>query len=202
MGWHAFAGNSAHRWAAFPKAAVSDFARISGKLWGGNGSRGGWGSTDGQYGASVAVGSSGADGAMSMRTDSGFLNFTVENGSTGAVTLSRILFDFASINNNSPRNLSLYYLEGDLAVTDGTLIQSWLAIHNGLSSVNDYEDVEVDLRGLADRILGPGQTARFQLRADTANVSNQALGIDNVAITGRDHRFPDFDLQYSRRKRT
>ncbi|MGJ8725258.1 MAG: endonuclease/exonuclease/phosphatase family protein [Roseibacillus sp.] len=184
VGWHEFDASNRHRFLNSAKDAFSDFNRISGKLYGGNGSRSGWSSTDGQYGGSVSVGPIVTDGSMSMRTDSGALFFLLENGSTGSVTLSRILFDFASINNNSPRNLHLYYDQGDLAVGNNTLIESWLSIHNGLGLLSDYEDVEVDLSGLADRVLGPGQTARFRLQVDTASNPTQALGIDNLAITG------------------
>lgn len=188
-GWHEFDASNRHRFFNSAKDAFSDFNRISGKLYGGNGSRSGWSSTDGQYGSSVSIGPVVTNGSMSMRTDSGALFFLLENGSTGSVTLSRILFDFASINNNSPRNLHLYYDQGDLAVANNTLIQSWLSIHNGLSLLSDYEDVEVDLAGLSDRVLGPGQSARFRLQVDTASNPTQALGIDNLAITGESTDF-------------
>ncbi|WP_168441897.1 endonuclease/exonuclease/phosphatase family protein [Pontiella desulfatans] len=184
-GWHDFSSAfQAHRWLNSAKEAVSDLDQVSGSLYGGDGARNTWGSTDGTYGPAVETGSTAADGAMSIRVDKNTIHFSVSNGTSRNIHLDKVVFDFASINGNSPRNLELYYDSGDLADPDGTLLMRWTSILNGLASVSDYEDKELDLSLLGDQILGPGEEAVFRFQVDTANVNNQALGLDNIAILG------------------
>lgn len=184
-GWYDFSSGHQHfKWPGSPKAAVSELDNISGSLWGGDGARHTWGSTDGTYGATELVGSSATDGSMSIRVDLPNVRFTVTNGSTRNIHLNKVVFDFASVNGNSPRNLSIYYQSGDLSDADETLLVRWESILNGLATVSDYEDMELDLSMLDDQILGPGESAIFRFQVDTANVNNQALGLDNIAILG------------------
>ena len=185
MGWHDFsAGFKLYRWPGSAKPADQGLVNVTGNLWGGDGSRDTWGSTDGSYGPNEAVGSSVADGSMSLRTDRPMLLFSLSNNGSTSLSLQRIAFDFASVNNNSPQNLRLLYESGDLNVPNGTQIAEWRSILNGLDTVSDYEDVEVELSLLADRSLAPGQSATFRFVPDTARNNVQALGIDNVAILG------------------
>ncbi|MGJ8652428.1 MAG: endonuclease/exonuclease/phosphatase family protein [Opitutaceae bacterium] len=184
-GWHDFSSAfQAHRASGDAKDSEGEIKNVTGKLWGGDGARDTWGSTDGTYGPTEAVGSTATDGAMSIRVDKDKVYFTITNGSTRNIHLSKVLFDFASVNGNSPRNLSIYYQSGGLSDPNETLLVRWESILNGLGTVSDYEDMELDLSILEDQILGPGQTATFRFQVDTANVNNQALGLDNIAILG------------------
>ena len=191
VGWNQFDGGSQlHRYANSAKTAVGEFRDITGIMYGGHGSRNTWGSTDGTYGSSKPVGSTATNGSMSLRISGNNLNFRITNGSKRNLYLSRIVFDFASVNGNSPRNLKLYYQNGSLSDPNGKLLQSWQSILNGLNLISDYEDVEVDLSNvLNDQVLAPGQTALFRFVADTANNNFQAMSIDNIAILGA---FNDF----------
>ena len=184
-GWYDFSSAfQAHRFLNSAKDSVGEVKNVTGKLYGGDGARDTWGSTDGTYGPTEAIGSTATNGAMSIRVDKDKVYFTITNGSTRNIHLSKVLFDFASVNGNSPRNLSIYYQSGGLSDPDETLLVRWESILNGLGTVSDYEDMELDLSILEDQILGPGQTATFRFQVDTANVNNQALGLDNIAILG------------------
>ncbi|BDS06497.1 hypothetical protein NT6N_15370 [Oceaniferula spumae] len=184
-GWHDFSsGDQAHKTESNAKAAISKLRDVSGSLWGGHGARHTWGSTDGTYGPTQPVDSSATDGSMSMRVDAPSLWFTVKNGTKRNIHLSKVVFDFASVSTNAPRNLSIYYESGDLSDADETLLVKWESIFNGLAIVSDYEDKVLDLSMLNDQILGPGEEATFRFQVDTAYVNHQALGIDNIAILG------------------
>ncbi|MDP0490446.1 MAG: Ig-like domain-containing protein [Verrucomicrobiota bacterium JB023] len=185
-GWHDFSSaHQAHRYQNSAKEPDDAYPAVGGTLWGGNGSRNAnQGSNDGTYGGTFAHGSSSLDGAMSVRTDSAGITFTITNQGVRAIGLHRILFDFASINGNSPANLQLVYQQGDLDDNGGTIVWSAQGIHNGIGAAADYEDVEIPLTALSDRSLARGETARFLLTGDAASNPTQALFLDNVAITG------------------
>ncbi|MGE9270021.1 MAG: endonuclease/exonuclease/phosphatase family protein [Verrucomicrobiales bacterium] len=191
-GWSDFSSaHQAHKWLSGAKVAESDLDNVTGSLYGGDGARHTWGSTDGTYGPSQAVGNSVTDGSMSIRVDFSNVRFSISNGTKRNLYLGQIVFDFASVNGNSPQNLSIYYESGDLADADETLLVKWESILNGLGQISDYEDKELDLSVLGDQILEPGQEAVFRFQVDTANVNNQALGLDNIAILGG---YADFSI--------
>ena len=185
VGWHDFSsGHRIHRFLNSAKSPDQTLNNIEGGMWGGDGSRDTWGSTDGTYGPTELVETSNANGAMSLRTDRPLLQFFITNESAQSLALNRVEFDFASVNNNSPQNLRLVYQEGDLEVPNGTEITTWSSILNGLPVVSDYEDVVVDLSVLNDHTLAPGETANFRFIPDTASNNVQAMLIDNLAILG------------------
>ena len=184
-GWHDFSSAfKAHRFLSSAKNSVGEVKNVSGVLYGGDGARDTWGSTDGSYGPSETIGSTATNGAMSIRVDLDKVFFTIKNNTKRNIHLSKIVFDFASVNGNSPQNLSVYYQSGDLSDPNETLLARWESILNGLGTVSDYGDQELDLGVLADQILAPGQDALFRFQADTANVNNQAMALDNIAILG------------------
>ena len=191
-GWYDFSSaHRAHRALNSAKAAVSDIDNVSGVLYGGDGARNTWGSNDGTYGPTESTDSTAIDGAMSIRVDAPNLRFRVTNGTKRNIHLNKVVFDFASINGNSPRNLSIYYESGDLSDANETLLSRRESILNGLSFISDYEDVELDLSMLEDQILGPGQDATFRFQVDEASNSTQALVVDNVAVLGD---YADFSI--------
>lgn len=184
-GWHDFSSAfQAHRFLNSAKQSVGDVRNVTGVLYGGDGARNTWGSTDGFYGPSEFEAGSTPNGAMSIRVDRNTVHFTLQNGGTRNIFLSQIVFDFASVSGNSPRNMSVYYESGGLTDPNETLLARWEGIFNGLGTVSDYEDQELDLGILQDQVLSPGEQAVFRFQVDTANVNNQALGLDNIAILG------------------
>ncbi|MDB4644410.1 hypothetical protein OAF59_01940 [bacterium] len=109
-GWHDFSSAfAAHRTLNSAKSSVGEVRNVAGVLYGGDGARDAWGSTDGTYGPSEMIGSSASDGAMSIRIDKNKIYLTIKNSTKRNIHLSKIVFDFASVNGNSPQNLSLYY---------------------------------------------------------------------------------------------
>lgn len=189
-GWHDFSQSyQAFRYSSARKAAESDLAGISGSLYGGNGARNTWGSTDDTYGPSRAVGSSAADGVMSIRVDSPTVHFSITNSSGGNLTLSEIVFDMSSVSVNAPRNLRVYYTSGGLEIPNDTLLLSLEGVANGLGTSADYQDFSIPLDSLADQTLAQGQSANFRFEVDTANVVNQAMALDNIAILGQRPNF-------------
>ena len=185
VSWHDFSdGFQIYLTAGTAKNSTSTFLNVSGKMYGGKGSRDTWGSNDGTFGPSEAVGSTVADGAMALRTNGNNLDFTITNGGKRSLYLSEIVFDFASVSANAPQNFKLVYLSGGLTDANNTVLQSFPNSLNGLGIISDYEDVSVPLNALSDRTLAPNQTATFRLVADTANNQYQAMAVDNVAILG------------------
>ena len=128
---------------------------------------------------------------MSIRVDKPQVHFSISNTSGSNLTLSTIAFDFASVNGNSPRNLKVIYTSGGLTIPNETILLNRTSILNGLGKVSNYEDVSIDLSTLADHTLAPGQSAQFRFEVDTANINNQALALDNIAILGSS---PDFRI--------
>ena len=185
-GWHEFTGFQLHRFLNSAKSADTSPTDVSGLLYGGNGSRN-WGSTDGTYGLSEAIGTSMKNGTMSLKTDTvnnSKLYLSVTNNTAGNLVLSSIAFDFASVSRNAPQDLAFYYHSGDLTDADATLIHSMTSIFNGLGANSDYEDELISLSVLADQSLAPGESATFRVDASNALASNTAMSIDNVAILG------------------
>lgn len=201
VGWHEFTGNQLHRFLNSAKSEDTSLTDVSGLIYGGNGSRD-WGSTDGTYGPSEAVGTSVKDGAMSLKLDTvnnSKLYFSVVNNTAGNLVLSSIAFDFASVSINAPKDLMLYYHSGDLTNADATLIHSMTDIFNGLGANSDYEDELISLSALADQSLAPGESATFRLDASNAIRNDTAMSIDNVAILGyaasADFRVVTYNIQ-------
>lgn len=185
VSWHDFSeGFQIYLTSNAAKSSTSTFRNVTGKMYGGKGSRDTWGSNDGTFGPSEAVGSTAADGAMALRTNGNNLDFTITNGGKRSLYLSEIVFDFASVSANAPKNFNLVYLSGGLTDANNTVLQSFPNSLNGLGLISDYEDVSVPLDALSDRTLGPNQTATFRLVADTAINQFQAMAVDNIAILG------------------
>ncbi|MCP5537401.1 MAG: endonuclease/exonuclease/phosphatase family protein [Akkermansiaceae bacterium] len=190
VGWNDFsAGYGLYQSSGSPKTSVGDLVGVTGNLYGGSGSRDTWGSTDGTYGPTVAVGHTSTNGATSIKVNNPNLYITVTNGTVGNLLLNSIQFDFASVAGSSPKNMQIYYDSGDLAVANGTLVLSMTSITNGLGAVSDYEDVTAPLSVLSDQILAPGQSAVFRFHVDTSTNNTQALGLDNIAIIGASSEF-------------
>jgi hypothetical protein len=185
-GWHDFsAGYALYKYASSTKAPDEYMSGISAFLYGGQGTRNAWGSTDGTYGSSYAVETSATDGAFAGRADLPNIYITFINNTSDDVTLDSIVFDLASVSTDAPQDLALYYDSGDLAVTDDTLINSSTGVNaNGLANVSDYQDFDWSLSALADTSLAKGQRAVFRFTAANASNDAQALGLDNIAIIG------------------
>jgi hypothetical protein len=194
-GWYDFGPGNNH-YETSPKAADVTLPGVSATIIGGDGQRGAWSSTDGLFGDSTfstlpgdtAPGGT-ANGAFALRTLSGDPNvdLTITNNSPFDLALQGLLFDYTPQSRaDSPDTLSLVYLSGDLDVPGGTSIatQSGLASASGPGSFDDYLDFRWGFSGLADRVLGAGESATFRFTVSNAGSSGVAGGLDNLAFVG------------------
>ncbi|MDF7824757.1 M60 family peptidase N-terminal accessory domain-containing protein [Pontiellaceae bacterium B12227] len=186
-GWHDF--NDAYglyKTAASPKSADEYLGGITASLYGGDGTRDTWGSTDGTYGVLNAVETSATDGSMSHRTDKPNMYMTLVNNTGSDAVLESVVFDLASVLTSSPKDITLFYDSGDLTDADNTQINSATGVNsNGLGKVSDYQDFDWSLAALSDQTLASGESAVFRLTVANAGNNVQALALDNIAIIGQ-----------------
>jgi len=147
------------------------------------------GSSDGTYGSTngasllktgyeVRIGSD----PVSNQTDT--VVFTIENNIGETLRLDSISFDFGRFFAAGPTNLTLRYAWGSLAgIADGTVIQ--VATNTNVhGKFGDYDDYDWSLAGLADQVLGAGESCGFQLTVSGTTNVDASAGFDNIAIMG------------------
>jgi hypothetical protein len=63
----------------------------------------------------------------------------------------------------------------------------------GSPGPSDHDDFDLDLTGLADNVLDPGESATFRISFSGGTVSNtdQKTYLDNVAISGTSVPIPE-----------
>jgi hypothetical protein len=161
-----------------------------------------WGSNDTTHGTTLGgaapAGDSETDTAI-YRVSANFSGgvFTITNNTGFDVSLETLAFDYHNndeVGRDYWDNLALTYESGDLAVADGTLINSvtGLSRHNSVDGIamqgGDYADFDWSLAGLADHTLADGESATFKILAtftDTAaNNARNFAGVDNVGFIG------------------
>lgn len=179
-------GNNAHMLSSDP-AAPASASLVTGAVYGASGNRGAWSSTDNTYGPSDVIGNTDVNAAMAILANGVPLHIVITNNAAGDITLGAFVFDLTAINaTTGPNEIYLSYASGDLNVTDGTAINSLIGV-NALGAAGntlDWHDLSWSLDGLADQQLAAGESATFQLVAANATNAGQALGVDNIAITG------------------
>ncbi len=161
-----------------------------------------WGSNDGFYGGTAIAASSSVSGTGSYRAaidknDTVGASFTITNSTGQDVSIEQISFDLFN-NDESTRDyydiVSLYYVSGDLSLTDSTLINqaTGLSRHrttDGIGSNTDYADFDWSLTGLADYTLADGESATFRIHStwtDTAATDlRNFASIDNIGFIGQ-----------------
>jgi hypothetical protein len=151
----------------------------------GRGIDGGAGSNDGTFGAAYS-GAGLANGAYKVNgvehhAGRGRISLTVTNGTGAAVLLESLLFDYSRWYTDSPTNVSVSYLSGDLAVDDNTLLASYVG-SGVLSRIADYDDFNVSLTNLPDATLAHGEHAVFRLEAAGASGSTTSGAFDNLGL--------------------
>ena len=168
-------------------------------MYGGDGSRGAEGSTDGTYGSAFPVGNTSTNGAMTMRmlnSGESNLTFTITNNSGSDWSLERFVFDYTSTlggggTPSSLDTLTLNYLSGDLDDADNTVIGSLSDIDEAQlgSTVGNYFDVWISISAvLSDVILSNGESATFSLvgtNTDASGADGTAIRLDNFAFTAK-----------------
>ncbi len=147
-----------------------------------------WSSTDGTYGTFSSGASGSGSGCLRQRTDAASeaqRDVTITNNTGSALTLETFHFDVGRVVSTAPDDVALEYLSGNLSDPDGTAINSATGL-TGLTDTNeaDWGDFDWSLSVLSDQVLANGESATFRLTFSNASNPSQALGLDNIAISG------------------
>lgn len=117
------------------------------------------------------------------------ITFTITNSGAADWELSGFHMDVVAFRPNAPRTYELEVLGGD--ISHGVVVASAndaISHLGGTLSGNhdDHDEIDVDLSGLADSTLAPGESAVIQLRfsSGTGSGGGHHLFLDNVAISG------------------
>jgi arylsulfatase A-like enzyme len=110
------------------------------------------------------------------------LDLELSNNRTEAISLNNLRFDYRRNSATTPDALQVIYISGDLiGVSPNTILAT-------LSSYDDatWHDIDIALISLADRTLGSGETATFQITMGFEGTTTNGDGvfIDNLAFTG------------------
>ena len=144
-----------------------------------------WSSTDGTYGAFSSGAAGTGSGSVRARDNDPNVDVSITNNTGGDLTLDTFHFDIGKVLSTASNDVALQYLSGNLADPDGTAINS----ATGLTALADSDeadwgDFDWSLAGLSDRTLANGESATFRLTFSNGSNDGQALGLDNIAISG------------------
>ncbi len=116
-------------------------------------------------------------------TPTGAYNFTVSAGITGLI-IESFHFDARRKRSNSATTWSLSVTDGSISL--GNVLSGSLGGALGGNGPTNHLDFDIDLSGLADNELAPGEFATFRLEFSGGSYSNadQHTYLDNVAIAG------------------
>lgn len=114
----------------------------------------------------------------------GFYSFIVTAGANGLI-LEGFHFDAQRKRGNSPEFWSVQASNGD--ITLGNLDSGTLNFVLAANGPSDHADIDIDLTGLADNYLAPGEfaTIRINFTGGVPTNTDQKTYLDNVAITGQ-----------------
>jgi hypothetical protein len=120
-------------------------------------------------------------------TMAGTITLTLTNNGAADVILDTFHFDAYAFRPNAARAYQLSVVSGDL--TNGIIYTSAddeITHVGGANSNTAHDDIDHSLAGLADNVLGPGESASFLLAfsSGTGSGGGHHLFIDNVAVTG------------------
>ncbi len=166
-------------------------ADVQGTLWSGGqdsilrGSGDGFYGTDGVLGGADTVADS--SGYKLWYNDNTYVSAQIRNRTGSAITLDKLVFDYASVWAGGPKGIDVYYGYGDLDDANSTFLTSFSDVANLGNGIKDYDDFEIDLSlYLTDVVLGAGGNATFQIRVSEAySATGTSAGIvDNIGLTG------------------
>jgi uncharacterized sulfatase len=141
------------------------------------------------YGSIAIPGNPTTSNAFRLQTSSASksrLDITITNNSGGDLMMGSLLFDYGRNYPDSPKDLSVIYLNGDLADADNTVVYSFANNAFDLTNPsNDYYDVDIDLLStMSDTTLADTESATFRFVAANAVSTFVGLSIDNIAFRG------------------
>jgi hypothetical protein len=143
-------------------------------------------SKDGTFGsmagASTLVSASNTGTHIGSTTARGSYDFTITAGVNGLV-LKQFSFDAQRKRTGSPFRWSVETIAG--AISTGVIVGSG-TLDRVLVETSQHTNFDLDLRGLSDNVLEPGQTATLRISFSGGTVINtdQQTYLDNVGIFG------------------
>lgn len=146
------------------------------------------GSTDGTFGSTNA-GATILNSAYEVRTAStttktnNIVGVQIHNTTGAPLQLDSISFDYGRWFANGPQDVILTYAYGDLNVTTQSVIYTATGASITGKSGN-YDDFDISLTNLSDRVLSDGEKATFNLIATNAIGVSSSGAFDNIAIFG------------------
>lgn len=156
-----------------------------------------WGTFDGGGTPASSVTNVGtANMTMTNAKVSGEINMTITNTGIDNVVLEAFHMDALAFRPKAARTYALNIVSGGLTV--GNVFTSDAPLNNnstnaithlggGLSGHDQHDDLDIDLTGLADNVLGPGESAVIQIAFSNGagdNSGGHHLFVDNVALSG------------------
>ena len=184
VGWESWHPTSARAASQTGGAAGGSAVRTSG-TWGIDTQAASIDGTFGSLSTPAASTYAGADGAgVMVRSASGTFSFTVTAGSHG-IGLTGFHFDAQRKRSKSPEHWSVSTISGPITLADDIGGPHPALPTLGAVGPSDHQDLHVDLTGLADRVLEPGQSATFEIAfAGGTGDIDQYTYLDNAALTG------------------
>ncbi len=144
----------------------------------------GYGSTDGTFGNFAGAGNT-ADTVLWSKFNSYYFDVTVENNSGADIELSSLQLDaWARL---ADQNSFTVTVQPGSSITEGLVATVTDLPAKGFPAAggpNDYSDAEVDLSGLADRVLEKGGTVTFRIQNAETGTTTSQLYYDNIAVIG------------------
>lgn len=157
-----------------------------------------WGTFDGNGNPASSVTDVGpANMTVTNGRPSAEVTLTITNNGTIDLDLDSFHMDVVAFRPNAPRTYALNVLAGS-GITEGNVFTSGAPqndngtdaithLSGGLGTGHDvHDDLDLDLSGLADSTLSPGETAIIQIAFSngTGSGGGHHLFLDNVAVSG------------------
>jgi hypothetical protein len=162
-----------------------------------------WGSFDGNGDAANFATNQGPDNlTLTNGLSDGELTFTITNNGTGDVDLNSFHMDAVAFRPNAARTYALNVLSGDMTI--GNVFTSDAPASNNSTNAithlggslltddldplthDQHDDIDIDMTGLSDHTLAPGESAVIQIAFSngTGSGGGHHLFLDNVAFSG------------------
>lgn len=118
-----------------------------------------------------------------------YLDYYIKNNGTGDIDLATFHFDgWRAYYNAAVNGFSLSTKAGlntGMTLQDNIVSGQALTVQNANpGSTADYEDFNIDLTGLADHTLSPGEDVTFRLMFHGNTGGSVRIYVDNVALSG------------------
>jgi hypothetical protein len=207
-GWDNF-DNAATPTVTTIAAGVTATAAVTGPDWSNNDGSGRgsskdttWGTDAGPAAADAGTTGIGVNLTLTNGASTGGLTFTITNGGAIDLRLNSFHMDALAFRPNAARSYALNVVSGDMTIgnvftsaapANDNSTNAITHLGGGLltddldtSTHNQHDDIDIDLTGLPDHTLAPGESAVIQIAFSngTGSGGGHHLFLDNVAFNG------------------